>query len=114
MKRKKVLVFIDGETIGKGNDELGRILMRSFLYTLKDLETRPWRIIFIYTGVKLAAEGSEYLDILKEIESLGVEILSCGTCLDYFNLKDRLKAGRISNMNEIVSSFIGATNVIKP
>jgi selenium metabolism protein YedF len=111
---KRILVFIDGETMGRGNDELGRILMKSFLYTLKELKPKPWRIIFINTGVKLVAEGSEYLNILKEIENLNVEILSCGTCLDYFHLKDKIKTGKASNMYDIVSSFIEATNVIKP
>lgn len=113
-EEKRILVFIDGETIGRGSEELGGILMRSFLHTLKELDPKPWRMIFINSGVKLAAEGSPYLEILKDLAGLGVEILSCGTCLDYFHLKERLIAGRISNMYEIVSSFSEATNVIKP
>jgi selenium metabolism protein YedF len=111
---KKLLVYIDGETMGRGNEELGRILMVAFLRTLKDLEPTPWRLILINAGVKLISRGSEYIDILKEIESLGVEILSCGTCLDYFKLKETIGAGRISNMFEILSSFSEATNVIRP
>ena len=111
---KKILVFIDGETVGRGSEELGAILMRSFLYTLKELNPLPWRIIFINSGVKLAVEGSPYLTILGELIDLGSEIISCGTCLDYYQIKDKLAVGRISNMYEIATSFLEATNVIKP
>ena len=111
---KKLLIFIDGETVGRGSEELGQILMRSFLITLSELNPLPWRIIFMNSGVKLTVEGSPFLSILSDFQTLGVEILSCGTCLDYYNIKNNLKAGRISNMFEIVSSFLEATNVIKP
>ncbi len=111
---KKVLVYIDGTTMGRGNEDLGAILMRSFLNTLKELDPKPWRIIFVNTGVYLAVDSSEYINILKEIESLGTEILACGTCLDFFNVKARLAAGKISNMFDIASSFLAATHVIKP
>jgi len=111
---KKVLVFIDGTTMGRGNDDLGTILMRSFLNTLKELDPKPWRIIFVNTGVYLTVDSSEYINILKEIESLGTEILACGTCLDFFNVKARLAVGKISNMYDIASSFPAATHVIKP
>ena len=110
----KLLVFIDGETVGRGSEELGRILMRSFLITLKELNPLPWRIIFINNGVKLAAEESPYLEPLNNLLTLGVEILCCGTCLDYYKLKEKLRVGRASNMFEIASSFLEATNVIKP
>jgi selenium metabolism protein YedF len=111
---KKLLVFVDGETVGRGSEELGTILMRSFLLTLKELSPLPWRIIFINSGVKLAVEGSPYIIALNDLIAIGAEILSCGTCLDYYRVKDRLMVGRISNMYEIESSFLEATNVIKP
>jgi selenium metabolism protein YedF len=111
---KKILVFIDGETVGRGSEELGAILMRSFLLTLKELNPLPWRIIFINSGVKLAVEGSPLLTVLGELADLGLEIISCGTCLDYYQIKDKLEVGRVSNMYEIASSFLEATNVIKP
>jgi selenium metabolism protein YedF len=111
---KKVLVFVDGETMGKGNEELGKVLMGAFLKTLKELEIQPWRLIFINSGVKLVSQESEYIDILKALETAGVEIISCGTCLDFFDLKTKVGAGRISNMFEILSSFNEATNVIRP
>ena len=111
---KKLLVFVDGETVGRGSEELGAILMRSFLLTLKELNPLPWRIIFINSGVKLAVDGSPYIGALNDLVAIGAEILSCGTCLDYYRVKDRLMVGRISNMYEIESSFLEATNVIKP
>jgi selenium metabolism protein YedF len=111
---KRSLVFIDGETMGRGSDDLGKILMRSFLNTIKELETLPWRMVFINAGVKLVVSESEYIKILKEIEDLGVDIIVCGTCLDYFHLKEKVDVGRISNMFEIVTSFNEATNVIRP
>jgi len=113
-KTKRVLVFVSGEAMGQGSDELGRILMRSFLYTLKELRPIPWRIIFVNSGVKLAVEGSPYIDTLNELAAQGTDIISCGTCLDYFQIKDKVRTGRISNMYEIESSFLEATNVIKP
>jgi len=111
---RKLLIFIDGETVGRGSEELGQILMRSFLMTLKELTPLPWRIVFINSGVKLAVESSPYLNTLADLQALGVEVLSCGTCLDYYNIKNSLKAGRVSNMYEIETSFVEATNVIKP
>ena len=114
VKTKKVLVYINMETIGVGSDELGRLLMNSFLHTLKELDVLPWRIVFINGGVKLAAGESEHVGILTDIANLGTEVLSCGTCLDYFHLKDKVRVGRISNMHEISSSFLQATHVIRP
>jgi selenium metabolism protein YedF len=111
---KKVLVAIDSDTIGRGDDELGRVLMKSFLHTLKDLDVLPWRIVFLNGGVRLVAEGSDFTSPLAELAGLGTEILACGTCLDFFHLKEKLGVGRISNMHEIASSFLEATNVIKP
>lgn len=111
---RKLLIFIDGETVGRGSEELGQILMRSFLMTLKELTPLPWRIIFINSGVKLAVEGSPYLNTLVDLQTLGTEILSCGTCLDYYKLKETLKVGRVSNMYEIETSFVEAAKVIKP
>jgi selenium metabolism protein YedF len=111
---RRLLVFIDGETMGRGSDELGQILMRSFILTLKELNPLPWRIIFVNSGVKLAVESSPLVVALQDLTHLGVEILSCGTCLDYYRLKEKLRVGRVSNMYEIASSFLEATNVIKP
>ncbi len=113
-QEKKVVVFVKADTMGRGDDKLGAILMKSFIFTLKELKPLPWRVIFVNAGVKLTCEGSELLSQLHELEDQGVEILSCGTCLDFFNLKEKLKAGRVSNMFEIVSSLTDATHVLSP
>jgi selenium metabolism protein YedF len=87
--------------------------MRSFLQTLEQSEVHPQRIILINSGVKLACEGSEVLEDLQEFAARGVEILSCGTCLDYFGIKKKLMVGKVSNMYEIINSLTGAGKLIK-
>ena len=111
---RKIMAFIDAETVGKGDDRLGAILMKSFVVTLKELKPLPWRIAFVNGGVKLASLGSEVLPHLRELQNLGVEILLCGTCVDFYQIKDQLGVGRTSNMYEIVSSLADSTNVLKP
>lgn len=113
MDTTKVVIYIPADTIGRGSDELGAVLMRNFLYTVQETMT-PWRIIFINSGVKLAAQGSAVTAVLKDMEAKGTEILSCGTCLDYFGLKTSLVAGRISNMAEILASLTEATKTVSP
>lgn len=113
-KTSNIVVFINASTMGKGNDDLGSILMRAFIKTLKDVEPRPARIIFVNSGVFLTTEGSEVIPDLQEFEKMGIEILSCGTCLDFFHRKESLKVGIISNMYDIASSLIQADRVVKP
>jgi len=108
-----LVVFIESDSIGRGSEELGRILMRSFLHTLGEGEIKPAKIIMVNSGVKLACEGSEVLEDLHQLSRQGAEILSCGTCLDYFRLKPKLQVGRISNMYEILSSLAQAGKVLK-
>lgn len=110
----KLLIYISTAYIGRGDDELGRVLMSAFLNTLKGLDTVPWRIILINGGVTLAAEGSDFVGSLRALEGLGAEVLACGTCVDFYHLKEKLAVGRISNMHEIASSFLEASNVISP
>jgi selenium metabolism protein YedF len=112
--KAKVCAFIAGETMGRGSDELGAILMKSFLFSLKELTPLPWRILLVNAGIKLSCEGSELLPHLKELEEKGVELLSCGTCLDFYNLKEKLRVGRVTNMFEIVSTLSESTAVLKP
>jgi selenium metabolism protein YedF len=113
-REKRITVFVDSDTMGRGDERLGSILMKSFVYALTELETLPWRIAFVNAGIKLVCDGSELLPKLKELEDRGVEILACGTCLDFYVLKEKLKVGRVSNMFEIVSSLTESTHVLKP
>lgn len=111
---KKIAVLIGSETMGRGDDELGTVLMRSFLHTLKELDPLPWKLIFVNGGVRLTSEGSDYLSVLQELVELGIDVVSCGTCLDFFHLKDKLRVGGVTNMYEIVSSLAEATHTLKP
>jgi selenium metabolism protein YedF len=109
---KNRTVVIASEVMGRGSDELGKVLIRAFLGVLKDIDGRPAKIIFYNSGVKLVAEGSSVMPEIKELEALGIELTACGTCLDYYHLKDKLKAGRISNMFDIASALLSADSVI--
>jgi len=109
-----VVVLLASDTIGHGDDQLGRILMVAFVKTLKNLEPRPRTLLFMNGGVKLVAAGSELLDALEELEAGGAELLACGTCLDFFHLKERLGVGRVSNMLEIATRLVAADHVVRP
>lgn len=107
----KVVVF-SSRTMGKGSEELGEILIKSFIYTLAESTPYPSTMIFYNGGVYLTCEGSPVLEDLKKLEKEGVEIISCGTCLDYYNLKDKLQVGEISNMYTIYDKMRNAANII--
>ncbi len=95
------VVLIIKDTFGNGAEELGKLLMRSYLYTLLEIDLLPSSLLFVNSGVNLTTEGSDVIDILKQLEEKGVEILSCGTCLDFYHLKNKLSVGRVTNMYEI-------------
>lgn len=92
---------ITSNTMGGGEEELGKILIKSFVYTVSQTKPLPKTIVFYNKGVFLTCEGSEVLDDLKAMADQGVEIISCGTCLDYYKLKEKLQIGEISNMYTI-------------
>ena len=94
-------VFIARDGIGQGDPDLARLLMRGFLFTLTESDLPPLRVILMNAGVKLAVEGSDSLPNLRRLAELGVDILACGTCLDFFHLTEALGVGRITNMYEI-------------
>ncbi|NYB73021.1 sulfurtransferase-like selenium metabolism protein YedF [Sedimentibacter hydroxybenzoicus DSM 7310] len=93
---------ITTDKLGKGSDDLGKILMKSFLYTLSETKPYPEFLIFLNSGVKLTTLGSDSLEDLKKLNEDGVKIVSCGTCLDFFEIKSNLQVGSISNMYDIV------------
>ena len=99
--------------MGHGNDELGAVLMKAFIHTAKELEVGPDVMVFYNTGVKLAAEGSDVLDDLKELEKKGVRILVCGTCVNYFNLTGKV-AGVVSNMYDIAGTLSQSGRTVRP
>ena len=108
------VVLIASEFLGSGDDQLGRILMRAFIKTLGDLDPPPAKAMFLNAGVRWTTAGSDLLDDLRRLHQRGVEVLSCGTCLDYFKLLDKLEVGRVTNMFEIVASLAAADRVLRP
>ena len=107
------VIFFGGDRIGAGDDALGAVLMRGATKTLEALEPPPEACLFMNAGVKLCCTGSDALDALRALEARGVELLCCGTCLDWFHLKDALEIGRVSNMLEILSRQNAAARVIR-
>jgi len=105
-------IFISSNKMGKGNDELGEILMKGFIYTLTESKPYPKSILLVNSGVKLSTENYDTVQNLKILEESGVEILSCGTCLDYYGLKESLKVGSITNMYTIVDIMKNSSQTI--
>ena len=112
--RRQDAFFIHNNVLGHGDDELGRILMKAFLKTLRSVQPLPAKLLFINAGVHLTTEGSEEIPTLQDLADLGVEILSCGTCLDYYGKADKLRVGLAGNMFDIVDSLVRAAKVIVP
>ncbi len=102
---KKTLV-IGCEFMGHGNDELGHVLMKGHIYALAHSDIKPQTIVFFNSGAKLTCKGSESLEDIRELEAQGVEILTCGTCLDYLNLKEDLAVGEVTNMYAITQILL--------
>lgn len=109
---KDMTVAFSSKTMGGGSEELGKILMKSFIYTLTEATPYPSTLVFYNSGVYLTCEGSEVLEDLKKLEEEGIEIISCGTCLDFYKLKEKLQVGTISNMYTILEKLKNPTSTI--
>jgi selenium metabolism protein YedF len=109
-----LVLFVASEHMGQGEHaELGTILIRAFFHTLGEVEPLPETIVFINSGVKLVVKGSPVVEDLNALCSQGIEVLACGTCLDYYGIKDKLAVGEISNMYTIAETMLGAGKVVK-
>ena len=97
--------LITRDTLGNGSDELGAILMKAFFSSLQEIKPLPRAVIFLNAGVRLAAEESPVLPALQNLSNKGVQVMSCGTCLDYFQLKEKLAIGSVSNMFSILAEL---------
>jgi len=106
------VVVINSETMGRGSADLGRTLIAAFLRKLAASSDRPERIIFYNAGVKLLAEGSPVLDALDHLAGLGVDMVACGTCVEFFDLRDKMKIGRIGSMVTIVADLMNAEKIV--
>jgi selenium metabolism protein YedF len=110
----KTIVFCNSNQMGRGDKEFGQILLKNFLTTLLELSPLPDTVLFVNSGVRLVCKGSEALETLHRMSELGVDIASCGLCLDYYELKDHLEIGRVTNMLEIAEAQMQAGRIINP
>jgi selenium metabolism protein YedF len=110
----KTVAFIAADQMGSGDPELGRILLKNLLFTMAESATPPDTLLFVNAGVKLTVAGSEVLEPLEKLVCMGVDVASCGLCLDFFHMKDKLTVGRVTNMVEILDSMQNAGRVIRP
>jgi len=107
-----IVLVITSDTVGRGSDELGGILMRAIMHTLLEVKPQPHTVIFMNNGVKLVVNGSPVVEDLQELSNNGIEILVCGTCLNYFGLTDNVSVGEISNAYTITETMFQAGKVI--
>ena len=112
--RGETVVVLASDQMGSGDPELGRVLMKSFIYALSELEELPAKVLLYNSGVKLAVEGADTLGDLRKLAERGVEILSCGTCLNFFNLTEQLGVGAVTYMYEILQSQMAAGRIVRP
>lgn len=106
------VVLIGSNVMGRGDDKLGAVLMKSFLYTLTQMEGEIKSVIFMNSGVLLTTAGSELIEHLQALTSHGTEILSCGTCLDFYDVSNKLMVGSVTNMYSIAEILLHADRVI--
>lgn len=105
-------ILFTKDKMGHGNDELGKVLIKGYIYTLTELDEKPKTLLFVNSGILLTTGDAETIADLKKLEDMGVKILSCGTCLDYYELKDDLQVGEIANMYLIADAMNQAENTI--
>lgn len=113
-RKKQVVVVISSLYMGEGEPELGAALMKSYIYALAQQDELPSTILLYNGGVKLACEESPALQDLKSLEAMGVEILACGTCLNFYGITEKLQAGTVTNMYVIAEKMSQANLIIKP
>lgn len=113
-KRDNMIVVVSSDRMGSGNDELGKVLIKGFIYAVTQLDVLPKKMLFYNGGATLTVEDSDSLEDLKSLEAQGVEILTCGTCLDYYQVKDKLAVGTVTNMYAIVEAMAEAGKIIRP
>ena len=112
--RTDTVVVIASDKMGEGAEELGKTLLKAFVFALTQQDKLPKTVLFYNGGASLTCEGSPMLEDLKTLESEGVEIMTCGTCLNYYGLTEKLAVGSVTNMYAIVEKLTHAGNVVKP
>lgn len=107
-------VVFSSDKMGEGDEELGKNLMKSFVFALSNVDPLPTAMVFYNRGAFLTSEDSPVLADLKNLEKAGVKIMTCGLCADYYKIKEKLGIGVISNMYEIVETQVESQKIIKP
>ena len=113
-KEENIVISIGSDKMGEGEDELGKILIKGFIYALTEAETLPKTVLLYNKGVLLASTFEDTVKDLKVLEERGVEILSCGTCANFYHVQEQIKVGTLTNMYTILERQMKATKVIKP
>lgn len=113
-KKTGTVVVLSSNCMGQGDDVLGRLLMKGFVYAIAGQDTLPDTVLMYNSGAFLSCEGSDSVEDLRGLEAQGVEILTCGTCLNHYGLADQLKVGEVTNMYVIVEKLTQAGLVVKP
>jgi selenium metabolism protein YedF len=106
------VIFVKSQRMGRGNKELGILLMRNFLYAIARAEVKPSVVYLVNDGVRLACAGSESIDDLGILVESGVPVYSCGTCLDFLELKDSLRIGGVGRMDDLVAAMLSKNQVV--
>ena len=110
----KTVIYCGSDRMGDGDDEFGRVLIRNFLTTLLEMDPLPDIVLFVNSGINLTTQGSDVIEALQTLESRGVDIASCGLCLDFYQKKEQLEVGRVTNMYEMVEVQCQAGRVVSP
>lgn len=113
-RKSNTVVVLSSNQMGNGSEELGQILMKGFIFALTELDELPSTVLLYNSGVKLSTEGSNSIEDLKTLQAQGVEILSCGTCLNYYDLTEKLQVGDVTNMYFILEKMAQADKIIRP
>ena len=113
-RKSNTVVVLSSNQMGNGSEELGQILMKGFIFALTELDELPSTVLLYNSGVKLSTEGSNSIEDLKTLQAQGVEILSCGTCLNYYDLTEKLQVGDVTNMYFILEKMAQSDKIIRP
>ena len=113
-RRKGMVVVLSSNQMGQGDEVLGKLLMKGFVFALTQQDMLPETILLYNSGAFLSCEGSDNLEDLKTLEAQGVEILTCGTCLNHYGIAEKRQVGGVTNMYEIVEKMTKASVVVRP
>ena len=112
--RSNKVVVIASDKMGEGDEALGTLLMKGFVFALTQQDELPATILFYNGGAKLTCENAPTLEDIKSLEAQGVEILTCGTCLNHYGLAEKLQVGGVTNMYVIAEKMLQASLIVKP